>query len=185
MYKSRSILYSLVALILLPATMKTAIADTAEPLKYNDGEVFMRLVIRSKDQLTAFYSGRGFPKPAIAEILKTCFITPIVKNKALETLWIEPDTWRFLINGKPIDRIKRDYWAKVWHKVGLSLAHQSTFGWTLLPETRNLQLDESAGGSIAIPRQTKPFTLVARFNTGPDKKGEPKIITFKNVSCEN
>ena len=145
----------------------------------------MRLVIRSKDQLTAFYSGRGFPKPAIAEILKTCFITPIVKNKTSTTLWIEPDTWRFSINGKPIARIKRDYWTNTWHKVGLSLAHQSTFGWTLLPETRNLQPDESAGGSIAIPMQTKPFTLVAHFKTGPDKKGEPKIITFKDVSCEN
>lgn len=185
MSKSRLILCSLAMLILLPAFARITIADAAQPLKYDDGRVFMRLVIRSKDQLTAFYAGRGFPKPAIAEILKTCFITPIVKNKTMTTLWIEPDTWRFSSNGKAIERIKRDYWTKVWHKTGLSLAHQSTFGWTLLPETRNLQPDESAGGSIAIPMQTKAFTLVAHFNTDPDKNGEPKIITFKKVSCEN
>jgi hypothetical protein len=178
-------LFSLVALIMMPAFAKSAAADAEQPLRYDDGDVFMRLVIRSKDQLTAFYTGRGFPAPAIAEILKTCFITPIIKNKTLDTLWIEPDSWRFSVNGKPIKRIRRDYWKKVWHTIGLSLAHQSTFGWTLLPETRNLQLDESAGGSIAIPMQSKPFTLVAHFNTGPDKKGEAKIITFQDVSCEN
>jgi hypothetical protein len=185
MHKPHLLFFGLAILVFSPVTMKLALADTDQPLKYDDGEVFMRLVIRSKDQLTAFYAGRGFSKPAIAEILKTCFITPIVKNKTLDTLWIEPDTWRFSLNGKPIERIRRDYWTKVWDKIVLSLAHQSTFGWTLLPETRNLQLDESAGGSIAIPMQTQPFTLVAHFNTGPDKKGAQKIITFKGVSCEN
>lgn len=172
-------------LVLLPAPASIAITEPNLPLKYDDGEVSMRLVIRSKDQLTAFYSGRGFSKPEISEILKTCFITPIVKNKTLDTLWIEPNTWQFSTNGKPIHRITRDYWTIIWQTIGMSLAHQSTFGWTLLPETRNLQPDESAGGSIAIPMQTKPFTLVAHFNTGPDKNGAPKTITFKDVSCAN
>lgn len=175
----------LLAITLLPSFAARAASDTNKSFRYEDKDMFMRLVIRSKEQLTGFYTGRGFPKTAIGEILKTCYITPIVKNKSQTTLWIEPDTWHFSVNGKPVNRIKRSYWTRIWKKDGLSLAHQSTFGWTLMPETRNLQPDESVGGSIAIPMQTKPFTLVARFNTRPDKSGKPKIVTFENVSCKN
>ena len=77
------------------------------------------------------------------------------------------------------------FWKKIWKEAGLSMAHQSTFGWTLMPEMRDLRFDESVGGSIVIPKQTRPVTLVARFNTGLDKEGKPKTITFKNISCAN
>lgn len=170
---------------ILPAITNTTHAATDNPLEYVDDEVYMRLVIRSEDQLSGFYVGREFPKAAIDEILKTCFITPIVKNKAFEALWVEPDTWSFTIGGKTITRIKRDYWKEVWADVSLSLAHQATFGWTLMPEIRDLRFDEGVGGSLVIPRQTKPFTLKARFNTGLNKEGEAKIITFKDISCAN
>ena len=169
----------------LPVIINTSYAAKSNSLEYEDKEVYMRLVIRSADQLSGFYVGREFPKNAIDEILKTCFITPIVKNKKFDALWVEPDSWNFTMNGKVIERIKRDYWKKVWTVVGLSLAHQSTFGWTLMPEARDLRFDEGVGGSIVIPKQTKPFTLKARFNTGLQKQGKPKTITFKDISCAN
>lgn len=153
--------------------------------EYMDDEVYIKLVIRDNDQLTAFYVGREFPDDAIDEILKTCFITPIVKNMHYEALWVEPDSWRLTIDKKKIQRIKRDYWKDTWSKVGLSQGHQATFGWTLMPESRDLRFDEGVGGSIVIPKQEKPFKFTAHFNTGFNKKGEPKIITFENVSCAN
>ena len=63
--------------------------------------------------------------------------------------------------------------------------HQSTFGWTLLPEARDLRRDESVGGNVVISRQTKPFTLTMQFRTGSDKSGALKLIKFERVQCEN
>jgi len=170
-------------LLILSAIINACQADTSNPLLYEDNEVYVRLVLRSTEQLTGFYTGREFPEKAISEILKTCFITPIVKNRTLEALWIEPNTWVFSRKNKPIERIKRNYWKKIWQDNGLSLAHQSTFGWTLMPETRDLRFDEGVGGSIVIPIQTEPFTLQAHFSTGLKKEGKPRLITFKNISC--
>ena len=171
--------------LILSVFAVTAYAAEKAPVEYEDNEVYMRLVIRSKDQLSAFYVGRGFPQNAIDEILKTCFITPLVKNKTHDALWVEPDSWNFKSDNKPIPRIKRDYWDKPWKDTGLSLAHQSTFGWTLMPETRDLRIDEGVGGTIAIPMQETPFTLKARFNTGLNKEGKTKIIEFKDITCAN
>ena len=171
--------------VVLSVITMTGSAETPSPLEYDDNEVNMRLVIRNKEQLAAFYVGREFPKNAINEILKTCFITPLVINKRLEALWVEPDSWTFTMDKQPIERIQRDVWKKVWENVELSLAHQSTFGWTLMPETRDLRFDEGVGGNIVIPMQTKSFTLTARFNTGLNKEGQPKVIEFKDISCAN
>jgi len=170
-------------LMLSAILIKASYADTENPPKFEDNEIYMRLVIRSPEQLAAFYTGREFPKNAINEILKHCFITPIVKNRKLDALWIEPDSWTFSLDDKPIERIKRDYWEKVWKKTGLSLAHQATFGWTLMPETRDLRYDEGVGGSIVIPMQTRPFTLKASFNTGLKKESEPRVVIFEDISC--
>lgn len=172
-------------LILSVSTITGYAVEQERPVEYEDNEVHMRLVIRTKEQLSAFYHGREFQQNAIDEILKTCFITPLIRNKTFDALWVEADSWAFSRDKKTIPRYKRDYWKKVWKDVGLSLAHQSTFGWTLMPETRDLRIDEGVGGSIAIPMQIKPFTLKARFNTGLIKDGKPKIIEFKDISCAN
>jgi hypothetical protein len=180
---SRAIVGRFSLILILSVISITSSGNSGNPLEYEDSEIYMRLVIRNADQLSGFYVGREFPKNAIGEILKTCFITPIVKNKQFDVLWIEPDSWMFMLNDKPIERIKRDYWKKVWNVVGLSMAHQSTFGWTLMPEIRDLRFDEGVGGSLSIPMQTKPFTLKARFNTGLKKEGTPRVIIFKDISC--
>ncbi|MDX1812492.1 MAG: hypothetical protein R3240_11125, partial [Gammaproteobacteria bacterium] len=57
--------------------------------RFEDNEIFMRLVLRTPEQLTAFYQGREFKPEAIKKILETCYITPIVKNKKFDVLWLE------------------------------------------------------------------------------------------------
>jgi len=152
---------------------------------YEDTEVYMRLVLRTPEQLIAFYQGREFKQEAIDKILETCYVTPIVKNKKFDVLWLELDSWQFLdINNKPISRIKRDYWKEQWQEIKLKRAHQSTFGWTLMPEVRDLRFDEGVGGSVILPWQTKPFTVIANFPTGADKNGPVKSVTFKGVECK-
>ena len=152
-------------------------------LRYEDDQVMVRLVMRTPDQLAAFYLGREFNPAAIDQILATCFVTPIVHNKTLDVLWLELDAWQFSQGDRPIARIKRDYWPDKWREAGLSQAHQSTFGWTLMPEVRDLRLDESVGGSVVIPRQTRPFRLTMHFHTGANKRGPVKTVVFEDVKC--
>jgi hypothetical protein len=160
-----------------------SLAAEKKALKYQDPQVYMQIHVRTPEQLSAFYLGRQFNQAAIDRILATCLITPIIKNKAYDVLWLELDNWQFSTDDGPIQRIKRDYWKKQWQEVGLPPAHQATFGWTLMPESRDLRIDEGVGGSVVIPMQAKPFTLTAHFKTGKDKTGKPKTIVFKEVSC--
>lgn len=179
---SRKITLLCLGLYLLPLTVCHAAEN--KKLRYEDETVFMRLVLRTPEQLTAFYQGREFPPQAIEKILATCFVTPIIKNKSYEVLWLELDDWQFIDhNGRAISRLKRDYWRDQWQSIQLKQAYRSTFGWTLMPEVRDLRLDEGVGGSVVIPWQTRPFTLVARFKTGKNKKGSVKTIRFAGVKC--
>jgi hypothetical protein len=151
--------------------------------KYEDNDVMLRLVYRSTESISAFYQGRGLSHEAINEILKTCFVTVIIINKSKHTLWLVLDQWVFSQPGKIIPRIKRDYWLSSWEKVKLKQAHRSTFGWTLMPETRDLQFDESVGGNVVIPITPHSFSLTARFYTGQDKQGTIKRIHLKDLQC--
>ena len=173
----------MILLTLLCTSSWVSVAADKEPLKYQDPQVHIQIFIRSPEQLTAFYLGREFSQEAIKRILATCFITPVIKNKAYDRLWLELDNWQFSTEDGPVERINRDYWKKQWQEVGLKPAHQATFGWTLMPESRDLHIDEGVGGSVVIPMQTKPVTLTAHFKTGKDKSGKPKTIVFKELSC--
>ncbi len=150
---------------------------------YEDNEVAIRIVLRTPEQLTAFYLGRGFNRSAIDRILDTCFITSVIHNKTLPLLWLELDHWRFKRGAEEIHRIKRDYWREQWRETDLPQAHRSTFGWTLMPEARDLRLDERVGGSVVIPKQTKPFTLIMNFHTTADKQGRVKTVAFEGIEC--
>lgn len=169
------------SLLVLHATLLPA-AENKPSLIYEDADVYMRLVLRSPEQLSGFYQGREFPDKAVKAILDTCYVTPIIKNKRFDVLWLDLDQWKFIAD-KPVPRIKRDYWDQRWRELGLKQAHQSTFGWTLMPERRDLRVDESVGGAVVIPWQDKAFNLVARFPTGESRDGAVKEIQFKGVRC--
>jgi len=174
------VLYLVLTPLIFPYNL---LAATKQPVKYEDSDLKARLIFRSPDQIEAFYLGRGFSKKAIKRITDTCFITAIISNKAVDVLWLELDNWRFTSKSQPIRRITRDYWKKQWQEVGMPLNHQSTFGWTLLPDVRDLRRFEGVGGNVAIPRQNGPFDLEMQFNTGSDKKGKQKKIVFHNLRC--
>jgi len=181
----KALFKSKMAMLVLSVALlsQTAVADGKNPLKFEDSEVSVRLVLRTPEQLSAFYQGREFNQAAIDRILETCFITPIIHNKTLDVLWLELDNWQFDADKRAIARIKRDYWPEKWREAGLPQAQQSTFGWTLMPEVRDLRLDESVGGSVVIPMQSRPFTMTANFHTGMDKKGKIKTIVFEGIQC--
>ena len=169
----------------------SSISYAALPAKQKDGtnlfeDKDMTVVIgsRTPEQLAAFYTGRGFNQASIDAITKKCFIFGMVDNKTYEVLWLTLNDWKFFAaDGSPMKRMKKKDWLEIWQKTGLSQAHQSTFGWTQLPESRDLRQYEHVGGNVAVEWKDEPFKLVATFKTGADKGGESRTITVENLTC--
>lgn len=160
-------------------------AQSADKYRFEDEQLSMRISTGKPEQIAAFYNGRGFNQESINAIIKTCFVSVRIENKTYEALWLIPDDWRFYnSNGDPIRRIKRSDWKQTWTQTGLKQAHQSTFGWTQLPEIRDLRPNEPVGGNLTIAWQSRPFTLVANFRTDMDQSGEPRTLTFENLTCK-
>lgn len=139
---------------------------------------------RTPEQIVAFYSARGLPPAALQEIAKACFLTVGLQNKRKETLWLEPAQWRFIdAQGKMVVRIARPEWTARWTALQVPLAAQSTFGWTQLPESRDLYPEESVGGNLTLVPPAGNFSLIARFRTGADGQGKLIELTLPGLSC--
>ncbi|MEN8107314.1 MAG: hypothetical protein ABFS22_04835 [Pseudomonadota bacterium] len=154
------------------------------PGPYVDNEqLFMLLRLHTPDQIGAFYEARGFPPAAIERIRQTCFITVHIDNKSNRILWLETSNWHITQNGKPVQRLGFAYWDSVWDEIGLPQANRSTFGWTQLPDVRDLQPAEPVGGNFVLPRNKQPYTIAANFHTGKDKRLGLAQVKFDQLYC--
>lgn len=149
-----------------------------------ENDIFrFRLIPRTPEQMAAFYEGRGFPEAARNIIKKTCFFTTGFRNKSDKVIWLELANWHFFTAHGEVKRLDRNYWNSEWDKIQLAQSSRSTFGWTLLPEERDLQPHEPVGGNIVLPVQDEPLTLKAYFATGQNKRGTGINVEFRNIQC--
>lgn len=168
-----------VALLLVSTTV---LAQTRE--RFERSGISLGASVRTAEQMRAFYGARGFPSQAIDAIAKTCFVTVGVYNERPDVAWLDLKQWRLLdANGKPVKRISREQWTRTWEKLNVPSASRATFGWTQLPEVRDLQPYESVGGNLAVIAPAGEFTLEARFDTGADRRGEPITISVPHLKC--
>lgn len=138
---------------------------------------------RTPGQLRAFYSARGLPENAVEEIAQTCFITVGVHNSRNETVWLDLKQWQFVTaSAAALNRISPADWRARWARLNVPRASQSTFGWTQLPEVRDLQPDETVGGNIPLVTSAQEFTLMARFPLG-DEKDRVLEISVPHLRC--
>ncbi len=160
--------------------------QTAPRSGYKIQGIELAVSTRKPEQLSAFYSARGLPQSAITLITEHCFITVGLRNDRKDALWLELDNWRLIgNNGQVLPRVTRKLWEERWEKLGVPSAARATFGWTLLPEVRDLQPDEPVGGNLAITPPGQPFTLLADFYTGAKKSDPPISIKISNLTCES
>jgi len=138
---------------------------------------------RTPDQMSAFYTARGFPSRMVELLRQQCFITVRIRNTSTDVVWLELANWRFSAAQQPLNRLHRDYWKTRWQQMNIPLASQSTFRWTLLPETLDFQPDEQEGGNIILPRTREPVSVQAEFATGVDKRGPRVRLRFDNLHC--
>jgi len=157
--------------------------DDSNRIEFENAELKMIVIPRTREQMKAFYEGRGFPAPAISAVAQACFMTVVVKNKTRDVLWLELDNWRFSGGNPDAKRLDRAYWKQRWDALKIPMANRSTFGWTLLPEQRDLRADEGVGGNITMAFNTASFTLDARFYQGEDKSGGPVSVHLAGIQC--
>lgn len=139
---------------------------------------------RTADQLTAFYTARGLPADAVAEITRHCFLTVGIRNTRTDTVWLIPARWRFVdANGRSLKRVTRAQWQQTWQRLKVPAAAQTTFGWTQLPERRDLQPDEPVGGNIALAMSQTAFTLIAELPLGAADAKRALHVRVPNLRC--
>lgn len=166
---------------LLAAIMLTSFAVyPADSVQTRDG-VAMSISARTAEQIEAFFSARGFANAALGALRDACFLTVGIRNTSSDVVWLELDQFKLSDEaGKPLSRITRAQWKARFRKFKVPAASQATFGWTQLPELRDLQPDEPVGGNFALPRREGPFTLVASLR----REGKPPVVfEFPGLRC--
>jgi hypothetical protein len=152
------------------------------PFVEND-DLLMVLIPHTPEQITAFYEARGFPKAALDQLRKVCFVTVHIENKSQRVIWLETANWDLAVDGERIQRINKQQWTGWWDDINLPSANRSTFSWTQLPTVRDLQPDEPVGGNIILDGDVTHFDLQARFLTAQNKRGGMLDIQFRNIKC--
>jgi len=160
-----------------------ATATAAEKPGYQSDELTVRLTPRTPQQIAAFYIARGFNENMVNVLRQQCFITISIKNTSQQVIWLDLSNWQFRNSDGEIKRLDRNYWFTRWQGMKISLAHQSTFRWTLLPEQLDFRPGEREGGNIILPRDNKAISVQARFATGADKGGSPILVKLDNIRC--
>lgn len=173
----------LVVVLLFSLSSEVTSATRKNNLVFENDLVRIKLVPRTPDQVAAFYEARGFPKSAIAEIRSRCFITVSIRSKSKEILWHNLDSWFFRTGEKELTRIHRNQWFKRWRSMSLEQSLQSTFRWTLLPESLDFRPDEGEGGNITLVKTDESITLIGKFKTGKEKNTSEFDFTINNIHC--
>lgn len=168
---------------IIPFLLVIANMEVVEPVIIKTTEMELELTPRTPNQMESFYEARGFPKEMRDIIKKQCFITVGIHNTSNKKIWHDLSNWKFLAGGKPIKREHRNYWKKRWQTMGIPLSKQSTFRWTLIPETLDYLPGEREGGNIVLPFTDKPISITASFATGDNKQGKTITLTTDKLYC--
>jgi len=166
-----------------PLLLVISSLQAVQPIVITTPELELELTPRSPNQMGSFYEARGFPKSMLNILKKQCYITAGITNLSNKKIWLDLSMWEFSADGNILKREHRDYWKKRWQQMGIPLNKQSTFRWTLIPETLDYLPGEREGGNLVLPFTDKNITLKATFYTGENRQGEKITITTDKLFC--
>lgn len=179
--KNNSVL--LWVLILTLANISPASAQDDNRYRYEDKRIRVSITPRTPEQTTAFYYARGFPDPVINELKQQCFLTISIHNLSKQTLVHDVEQWTITSSGQPVERLGRQYWFAWFRSHDINLAVQSTFRWTLLPDSLDFFPAEGEGGNIIIPYTDKPVSMRMQFKLVSNMETQPFHIDFPAIRC--
>ena len=167
----------------LPILVIIANMQVVQPVIIKTPDIEVIFTPRTPNQMGSFYEARGFPKPMLNILRKQCYITVGISNLSNQKIWLDLTQWKFSSAGKSLKREHRDYWKKRWQDLGIPLSKQSTFRWTLIPETLDYLPNEREGGNILLPFTDGDIKVTAHFATGKNKKGKIITVTTDKLFC--
>lgn len=170
-------------LTITPILAVAASLQAVQPVVVQTPELEVQFAPRTSNQMSSFYEARGFPQNMLAIIRQQCFITVGIENNSKQKIWLDLSHWEFSADGKTLQRENRDYWKSRWQKLDIPLSKQSTFRWTLLPETLDYLPGEHEGGNIVLPFTKGAISLKATFASGENKQGKTITITTDKLYC--
>ncbi len=167
----------------VPVLVLIANMQVVQPVIINTPELDVELTPRTPNQMGSFYEARGFPKSMLDVLKKQCYVTIGIRNKSNQKIWLELANWKFSSAGKSLKREHRNYWKKRWQEMDIPLSKQSTFRWTLIPETLDYLPGEEEGGNILLPFTKDHISVHATFATGDIKQGKAITISTDKLFC--
>jgi len=171
-------MFKIITLMLVVSSVQAA-----QSVVVKTPEMEIEFTPRTANQMISFYEARGFPEAMRDVLRKQCFITVGIQNISNKKIWLDMSNWKFTAGAKHIKRENRDYWKQRWQNMGMPLSKQSTFRWTLIPETLDYLPGEREGGNILLPFTDKKISITATFSTGENKQGEKIVITTDKLFC--
>ncbi|MBI1423800.1 MAG: hypothetical protein GC149_10080 [Gammaproteobacteria bacterium] len=174
-------IYSSVLLLMFSGICTAADNPPTRP-ELSNPDFTLRLAPRTPNQMAAFYEARGFPRFAIDEIRKACFITVGLRNNSDTIVWFDLGNWQFTTPKGSLRRILREDWQARWTQLGLEPRFQSTFRWTLSPEQLDYRPNEREGGNITLTRTEEPITITGQIFVG-QQKNKMYDVKFENIYC--
>ncbi|HEB83101.1 MAG TPA: hypothetical protein ENJ11_09605 [Gammaproteobacteria bacterium] len=168
---------------ILPFLVVIGHMQVAQPVIIETPELHVEFTPRTPNQMMSFYEARGFPAEMRNLLEKQCFITVGITNTSNTRIWLDLSRWEFSINGKTVTPRPRDSWKERWQAMNIPLSKQSTFRWTLIPDTLDYLPGEREGGNLVLPFTPGYFSLTARFATGKDRQGKTITIKTDKLYC--
>ena len=168
---------------LLPILAVVTNIQVTQPVIIKTPEMDIKFTSRTPNQMGSFYEARGFPKNMRDILKQQCFITVGIRNKSQSKIWLDLSNWQFSADAKPLKREHRDYWKKRWQDMNIPLSKQSTFRWTLLPESLDYLPNEYEGGNIILPFTDRPISISMTFATGENKNGKTLTLNTDRIFC--
>ena len=170
-------------LSIFPIMLVIASMQVVQPVIVKTADLEIDFTPRTPNQMGSFYEARGFPEKMRDVLKQQCFITVGILNTSNTKIWLDLSHWQFSAAGKAIKREHRDAWKKRWQDMGMPLNKQSTFRWTLIPETLDYLPGEHEGGNIVLPFTDKSISITATFATGENKQGKKITISTDKLFC--
>jgi hypothetical protein len=169
--------FALALLALLAGSAQARVEGVKEGVRYT-------IIPRTPEQIAAFYEARGLPPMAIDALAGACFFTVTLVNGSRDRVWVELERWELReAGGARLTRIARADWNARWDQIGVAAAQRATFGWTLLPEVRDLHPAEPVGGNLTVTPTTKPISLIVRLPKGVNKEKGEIAIEVSGLRC--
>ncbi len=153
--------------------------------RVQDENIKIELNPLQKDQVRAFYLGRGFSEILTERIADSCVYQTVIENVSTPNrdtqLEVDLSDWR--LNGKPdgVALRSKEEWIQEWTTSGASVASILAFKWATFPTLQFFKLTGDYGwGMILFGKQTgKTFDLLLKWS----RDGEPEEQLVRGLSC--